>query len=167
MAVTVRRVRPEDAEALFSVRLRALATDPDAFLTMHDAEAARGLDVWIDRAARGSVGVSTATFLGWGEAAAVGLVVMVPGPMETTAELVGMWVAPEARRTGLGRSLVEAGLAWAAESGFEDVVLCVASDNVAAAAFYGALGFEFTGVERNLLGPDGMVVKNMRLGLTR
>jgi ribosomal protein S18 acetylase RimI-like enzyme len=158
----VRRVRLGDAEALYEVRLRSLATDPTAFLTTRDQEAARGLDVWKERAERAAHGGIAATFLAWDGDAAVGLVVANPSVEAGTTELLGMWVAPEARRDGVGRELVEAALAWAAESGYAHAVLDVARGNEGAPEFYEALGFEFTGEESEPLGERGVVVRSMR-----
>lgn len=78
MTIEVRRVRPEDGRALYEIRLLSLATEPSAFCTTHGEEAARGPDVWGERAVRGSQGRGTATFLAWDAADVVGVVVMIP-----------------------------------------------------------------------------------------
>ena len=64
------------------------------------------------------------------------------------AEVLTLAVAPEARRRGLGRSLVEAALAAAAAGGAEALFLEVAADNAAALALYEGAGFERVGVRR-------------------
>ena len=61
------------------------------------------------------------------------------------ATLVAMWVAPEQRRTGLGRLLVEAIEVWASERGARSLQLMVTSRNDAAMRFYQRLGFLPTG----------------------
>lgn len=166
MTIEVRRVRPEDGRALYEIRLLSLATEPSAFCTTHGEEAARGPDVWGERAVRGSQGRGTATFLAWDAADVVGVVVMIPEARPSVAEPVGMWGSlprrDATRRTGACRSLVAAGLAWASDSGFEEVILHVANWNDEAAAFYAGLGFEFTGIERLFGGPGGMVARELR-----
>lgn len=51
-------------------------------------------------------------------------------------------VAPEQRRRGLGRTLMEAAQAWLAARGAPKIQLMVRDDNEAAVAFYRALGLE-------------------------
>ncbi len=51
-------------------------------------------------------------------------------------------VAPERQRAGLGRMLMEAAEAWLHERGAPKIQLMVREDNMAATAFYAALGYE-------------------------
>ena len=51
-------------------------------------------------------------------------------------------VAPRQRRKGLGRSLVEAALAWGAQHGGEIIYLQVVEANQVGRAFYASLGFD-------------------------
>lgn len=57
------------------------------------------------------------------------------------AEVTDLWVAPESRRQGLGRELVETALAWAREREVERVEIRVATGNSEGQAFWRALGF--------------------------
>ena len=61
------------------------------------------------------------------------------------AEILSLGVAPAARRAGLGRALVTALLAQAADHGARRLFLEVAEDNHAALGLYGALGFTRVG----------------------
>jgi RimJ/RimL family protein N-acetyltransferase len=57
-----------------------------------------------------------------------------------------MWVTSERRNEGIGRSLVEAVVAWTGEHPEVDrVVLRVTETNADAARFYGSCGFVVTG----------------------
>ena len=58
-----------------------------------------------------------------------------------TADLHRVGVAPAHRGRGIGRALVEAGIAWAAERRAHRVLLEVEHDNAAALALYRGLGF--------------------------
>jgi ribosomal protein S18 acetylase RimI-like enzyme len=58
---------------------------------------------------------------------------------------MSMWVAPEQRRTGTGRVLVDAIESWARSSGAHTLQLMVTSSNLAAISFYQRLGFTPTG----------------------
>lgn len=64
------------------------------------------------------------------------------------AEVLTLAVAPEARRRGLGRRLVESALGAAAAGGAEAVFLEVAADNAPALRVYAAAGFKPAGLRR-------------------
>jgi ribosomal protein S18 acetylase RimI-like enzyme len=101
----IRRIDEGDWEQLRDVRLRALATDREAFLDR--LEDVRGLPEahWRTRARASQ---SSATFVEErnGAFAAMGATFVADDP--STAYLVGMWVAPELRRTGIADDLVAA-----------------------------------------------------------
>lgn len=61
------------------------------------------------------------------------------------AEILTLAVAPDARRQGLGRVLVEAAASLAAGLDAEALWLEVAADNEAALALYAGAGFELAG----------------------
>lgn len=61
------------------------------------------------------------------------------------SELLTIAVAPEARRQGLGRGLLEAALSAARDKSAEEMFLEVAADNAAAIALYARAGFTETG----------------------
>lgn len=64
------------------------------------------------------------------------------------AELLTLAVAPEARRHGTGRALVEDFTDEARDRGAETAFLEVAADNAPARALYAATGWEQTGARR-------------------
>jgi len=68
--------------------------------------------------------------------------------------LCGMYVRPAARRTGIGRRLVEA-IVDLARDRVELIQLAVVRDNEQARHLYASLGFREYGVEKNALKQDG------------
>ena len=158
------RAGPDDAARVRTVRLRALADSPDAFWTTWEQDRDRPMDTW--RARLEAPGV--ATFLAVREGADIGLVVGSPHhEVDGEAGLYAIWVAPEARRTGGGRALVEAVLAWAREAGYPRVRLEVADGNTAAVAAYAALGFVPTGRTGNMPAPRTVITEHeLSLDLT-
>jgi GNAT superfamily N-acetyltransferase len=64
------------------------------------------------------------------------------------AYVTAVWVAPPYRRQGVGRRLLDAARAWAAEKGCDHLRLWVDETNPDGAAFYRALGFRPTGARR-------------------
>jgi ribosomal protein S18 acetylase RimI-like enzyme len=130
----IRRVDTEDWEKLRDVRLRALATDPGAFLETHAEASAFSREHWRQRATPSE---SQAAFL-LEDAGMVGCFV---ADDPRVVFLVGMWVAPERRGTGAARELVDHVLEWARAHNAERVALSVEGDNDRAARLYEKCGF--------------------------
>lgn len=81
--------------------------------------------------------------------------------------LIAMWVAPGARRRGVGRALVEAVLGWARGAGEASVRLFVVDHNQAAARLYDAMGFRRTGRLIPLPRDPAVMEVEMRFDLAR
>jgi GNAT superfamily N-acetyltransferase len=137
----VRRIRNGEHDTLEIIRLRALKEDPSAFGSTFAAEADRPEAEWAERANSSAEGTDRATFFAIVDDRVVGLVGGYrPAPDDGCIELVSMWTAPEARRRGVGRALVQAVIKWAAESQ-SSVALWVTRGNDAAHALYTSMGF--------------------------
>ncbi|NJH78986.1 N-acetyltransferase [Staphylococcus agnetis] len=63
------------------------------------------------------------------------------------ATVQGLYVKPEYRGQQIGRALMETLIAYAHQKGIEQLVLAVASNNIAAKVFCDHLGFEFLALE--------------------
>jgi GNAT superfamily N-acetyltransferase len=142
--VEIRRVRDDEWRELRELRLEALQDSPDAFWTRYDEALERGDDEWREWTELPChVAVEDGRLVG-----------MVAGftdrDDETTANLIAMYVAPRARRRGVGRALVEAQVAWAADAGFARISLQVNVANDGAYRLYEALGFGDTGARHPL-----------------
>lgn len=138
--VSVRRIRPDDAEQLRTTRLAALLDTPSAFARTHAEESGFSPEEWAFRARRGSSGDDSATFFAEVEGAVVGLVGGYR-PDGVVVELASMWVAPTGRRRGVGVALVQAVVDW---SGTDEVELWVTRGNDPAIALYEGCGFVTT-----------------------
>ena len=148
----IRRVRADEWQALRDLRMRALADSPAAFSTTLAEAKARDEAWWREAARRSAEDEGWVTFVceRGGD-----LIAMATGmfPVDrhralddpATASLIQMWVAPAARRTGLGRDLVEAVAAWAAENDSAVLRTGVTAAEHRAVAFYESLGFRDTG----------------------
>ena len=123
---------PEDADRLAALHARAFERP---WSEAEFAELLRGVGVTAFAAEQGFI------------------LVRVLGP---EAEVLTLAVAPEARRQGVGRGLVDTALEAAAARGAEAMFLEVAADNTAALALYERAGFERVGVRRGYYPrPDG------------
>jgi len=136
----VERLGVEDADRLRTLRLRALQEAPDAFASTYEETARRPPESWRTALA------DLATFFAVIDGEDVGMVRGAPSSdCADDAFLLSMWVAPEARGTGMGESLVTAVVDWARDAGFSRVVLEVGDHNAQAIALYERMGFEPTG----------------------
>jgi GNAT superfamily N-acetyltransferase len=135
----VRRVRPEEWQALRDVRLRALEDAPDAFATRFEEARLRPDQWWIDWSASSADGDGQAMFLAWEEARAVGMVGTFVD--DDRRWLIAMWTDPAARGRGVGRALVEATVELARAAGSDELFLQVLEGNDIAASLYRTCGF--------------------------
>jgi dihydropteroate synthase len=140
--VTVRQAAQHDWERWRDLQLRALADAPDAFGETLAEATAQGDAHWRAHVAPRRDAVRLLAEL---DAAAVGIAVVAIDPDDRRrAQVVAMWVAPEARGLGLGGALVHRGLAWARERGALDVGLQVGERQRAARRLCVRLGFRPT-----------------------
>ena len=148
--VEVRRLGQDDWKVSRDVRLTALAEAPYAFMSTLAREQRFAEELW-----RGRLSAPrAATFLAWvaGEPAATATGKIDDPDDEFTVEgswqLVGMWVDPRARGTGVAALLVETVAGHARDQGATAVTLWVTEVNTRARAFYQRLGFTPTGARQ-------------------
>jgi ribosomal protein S18 acetylase RimI-like enzyme len=129
-------VTPDDWLAWSELRLAALREAPYAFSsTFADWQGATE-QRWRERLAVPG-GHNAIALL---DGARVGMVSGLPSDAQTL-ELIGMWVAPAARRKGVGRALIGAVATWARDASKRRVRLEVRRGNSAAFELYRAFGF--------------------------
>jgi GNAT superfamily N-acetyltransferase len=160
MDYEIRPVRSEEWRAVKELRLAALQDPvaPLAFLETYEQALERPDSFWQDRAAGASHGTGARQFVavaadgGW--AGTVVALVEEPGSQDIfgraveqrQAQLVGVFVRPEARGNGVTRELFGAAVEWALGlDGLERVRLHVHEDNARAEGFYRKFGFIRTG----------------------
>jgi GNAT superfamily N-acetyltransferase len=145
--VVVRLLAESDWEALREARLAALAEAPYAFASTFDGELAFTEDVWRTRAGAGR---TFGAFYGDGLVGIATGISREPGP---DFELVGMWVSPDWRGTGVAGRLVSQVCDLARQSGAGAIWLWVTEGNARARDFYQRLGFTPTGA-RKIVRPE-------------
>jgi len=143
--VSVRLLAADDWMELRDARLAALAEAPYAFSSTLARERDLPESTWRERAGSGR------TFAASDGDTIVGLATGLPEDGDW--HLVGMWVSPKVRGTGLADRLVTAVCELAQKSGYTSVTLWVTEVNDRARAFYRRLGFAPTG-GRQLVRPD-------------
>jgi ribosomal protein S18 acetylase RimI-like enzyme len=143
----VRPAAPHEWRTWRDLRLRMLADAPDAFgSTLAEAQALP------DAAWQATVlpEPSHAMWFAEQDGVAVGTARAEISEDRLRAHLYSMWVAPEARRCGAGRALVDAGRRWALERGAFELALDVTDGNLAASELYRVAGFVDTGIRDEL-----------------
>ena len=141
--IELRRLSPADAALFREIRLEGLKRDPGAFSSTFEDESAQPLAFFEQRLGTSAV---FGAFRGEELLGVAGFRVQ-PGPKHGHKGLLwGMYVRPAARRTGLGRKLVEA-VVEHAHGQVELIQLSVISDNRPARQLYASLGFEEYGIE--------------------
>jgi ribosomal protein S18 acetylase RimI-like enzyme len=87
-------------------------------------------------------------FSAWAQAERVGGAVLVAGEPGGPAALLDLRVAPERRREGIGRALLEAARDAAAAAGASRLDAETQNVNLAACRFYAGRGFELRSIDR-------------------
>ena len=150
-------VRPlvEDEWATFrGIRLRSLLDSPEAFESTYGEESAHGERAWRDWAAGRWRGGEAIVFVAELFDRAIGTATGAAYDREPgTTYVYAMWVEPDARGAGVGRSLLDEVETWARDRGSNRLRLNVTETNQAARRFYEACGFQET-VEREPLRED-------------
>jgi ribosomal protein S18 acetylase RimI-like enzyme len=139
-------IRAIDAMQFKAVRLAALQDSPMAFGSTYAREASFPDAEWIRRANnwRGDRGIG---YLALDSQIPCGIAgVFLDDRNPAKAQIVSMWVAPTHRRSGVGRLLIDAIVAWCREKSVRDLHLMVTSNNQSAINFYKRIGFAMTGV---------------------
>ncbi len=131
--------RPGEADSLFQVASVARARRAAGPVP----ESSFGTSAWPDVLPEGRAvmeGPADVGFCSLGDDAR-GRVSVTTHGAETWAGITDVWVSPESRGQGLGRSVMAALLAHAAERGAGTVYLQTRGDNISALALYDRLGF--------------------------
>lgn len=158
--VTIEHLTVGNGERLRAIRLRALRDAPEAFAATLEETEARPLESWERQLEQ------LATFVAVSEVGDVGLVRGAPhDDLSNAAYLISMWVAPEARRQGVGLALIQRVVTWARVQGYDRLLLDVGEYNVGAVALYRRAGFIPTG-EESMLEVSGKRIREVRLVLT-
>jgi ribosomal protein S18 acetylase RimI-like enzyme len=157
----VRQLTPDQWQELRRIRLRALADSPHMFLSSHAQEVDYPDGKWELEFKRGD------WYAGYAGRKPVCMLGVTKEPEMPPYEcyLEYMWVSPQFRRSGVGRSLLEGVLSNLRETGYSTVFLWVLSGNDVAAHLYERMGFAGTGLSQPLADQPGRFENQMKLSL--
>jgi len=149
--IAIRRLLAADAEGYRSIRLAALADAPEAFGSDVATESASPVDAFANTLRSGYV---AGAFAGERLVAIAGFRALEREKTRHRGDIWGVYVAPDARGTGVGRRLMEHVLDYARTQVLQ-VHLAVTASNAAAVALYEHLGFIRYGTEPRALKVNG------------
>lgn len=156
---TIRKLAPDEGRIYRDLRLAALADSPDAFGSSLAGEQGRSDAEWSARLAPSDGDLPLVAEvdgrpvgLAWGR---------IEQTEADTARVYQMWVAPEHRRSGAARLMLDAIVDWARDKKLRRVELFVARDNTPATELYLAAGFKPIGEPGALCGGSALLAQTM------
>ncbi|HEV7599073.1 MAG TPA: GNAT family N-acetyltransferase [Bradyrhizobium sp.] len=151
--IEIRRLTQADSDLVLyrDIRLEALKANPEAFGSTFEIEDAQPSS-WFS--ARLGSSELLGVFCDAKLVATAGFAIQQGQKKAHKGTMWGMYVRPAARRTGIGRLLVEA-IVDLARRRVELIQLTVVRDNERARRLYASHGFREYGVEKNALKQDG------------
>jgi RimJ/RimL family protein N-acetyltransferase len=149
-AFVVRRARPGDAGALVALA-EAVASEPEGWLISDGSWRTAGEERRFLRALRRYSDAAVFVAEADGRAGIVGRLSLGrdPHPASRHVADLGLMVASDYRRRGVGRALLEQAVDWARDTGVRKLELHVFPHNEAALALYERFGFRREGYRRS------------------
>lgn len=164
----IRILNKSDAKLYQEVRLSALKNNPEAFGSTYEREAQFSLEFVAERLAPVKDKFVLGAFDYNGSLAGI-VTFMRENSLKTRhkANVYGLYVAPDTRGQGIGKSLMIELIKKAKNmDDLEQINLTVVSDNHSAKMLYKSLGFEIYGIERNALKYNGQYFSEDLMVLT-
>ncbi len=138
----IRPLTPDDSAAYRALRLEALQQHPTAYVTAYEEDAALSSEQLRDRLTPSDEALTLGAFEADQLVGIAALIRPARVRLNFRATIVGMYVAPAHRRTGLASRLVATCIQQARSlAGVEEVCLCVTVGNDAARQCYLVCGF--------------------------
>lgn len=165
-SVIYQRLAPDAWRSYRDVRLAALMDAPDAFSSTLPAEQQRPAAQWHERLAAAQTSGRDLPLVAVVDGLAVGLLwAKVDAADARIVHFFQMWVAPEVRGHGIGKTLVDQAVSWAQSVHARCVHLGVTCGDTPALRLYTAAGFQAFGAPVALRDGSPLQVQNMRLVL--
>jgi ribosomal protein S18 acetylase RimI-like enzyme len=151
----IRLLKPEDAKEYKKIRLEALQNSPEAFSSSFDEEKGNPVEAYENRLHS----AESFTFGAFERDRLMGVTTFLKekkSKLKHRANIVAMYVSPEKRGMGIGKSLMLAAIQKGKEmEEIEQINLCVVSTNESAKKLYTSLGFKAFGIEKRALKIEG------------
>lgn len=161
--LTLRRLLPEEWEAVRAFRLGALRAAPGNFFTPHEETASRPTSHWTDMLADPDAALF-GLFDSIDMVGMTGVFVDRDDPTNPTAFLGMSFIMPAYRGRGLTRTLFEARIAWARARGLRRAVVYSRASNLPSRRAIERHGFKHVGATDHVW-PDGTTDPDLKYEL--
>lgn len=148
--ITFRIATPDDAAALFKLRLEALTAHPEAFAADVEVTQARGEEAWESQIAKDAKDQSGVIIIACAGDEPVGMTGVGRGHWPKTQHsgiVWGVYVTPAWRGQHIAGGILEECINWASENGIVVLKLGVVTNNAPAIHLYQSAGFTIYGTE--------------------
>jgi ribosomal protein S18 acetylase RimI-like enzyme len=148
----LRRLTERDVEALWTLRLRALESVPEAFGESAEEHRRTSIEAYAERLRGGDENFVIGAFAGSELVGMVGFYRELRLKRRHTGGIWGMFVAPSCRGQGVGAALIQEALTRArAIPGLRSIHLSVTANQASARRLYVSAGFQAYGIEAEAL----------------
>jgi RimJ/RimL family protein N-acetyltransferase len=147
-----RLLNANDAESYYQLRLEALLTNPDAFITTYEQEKQRPDP--IETTAQRLEAETSRTIGLFKDEKLQGVITIVKEThpkFSHKGNLVAMYISPDSRRKGGAKLLVQEAINLSKALNLEVLHLSVVTDNHPAKKLYEGIGFQSYGLERKAI----------------
>src|SRR5574342_744455 len=144
----VRRIKADEWRPYRELRLEAFRDSPLAFVEQYGPSLAQPDRFWRDRVERAAASAAAAMFVAVQADRFVGMAAVLIDPELAldAAHVAGVYLTPRWRGRGVADELMAAVIRWVRQDGRVDRIrLFVTKTSSRAAAFYGRIGFVYTG----------------------
>ena len=159
----IRTLEPHEVHLHREIRLRALADAPDSFGEVVSEAEAQPISYWEELTRSVTEPGRHVMFLACEDDTVLGSAYgLLDRAQREAGRVGGMWVAPAARRRGIGRALLHAVMAWARGRQLTHLRLWAPAHSPAAVALYRQAGFRETGRRRPV--PNNPALEIIEMG---
>jgi len=151
-AWSCRRIHEHESEALRHLRLQALQSEPQAFLSTYEREAGFTPARWQELCHKAAKSDELAIFLCQGHNQQLLGMCGVHQKDCSNAEIWGVFLHPSYRGQRISQTMLRQAIDWARERGLRELALEVNPDLTAAVRLYHSLGFQPTEETRHCCG---------------
>ena len=148
--ITIQFAGPDQAPALFKLRLEALTQDPVAFAADIEMTQTRGVEAWADQISREEKEQSGVIVTATRQNDLIGMSGIGRGHWPKTRHIGivwGVYVSADWRGLGIAAAILDECFGWAHEHGIVVLKLGVLTTNEAAIHLYQQLGFTIYGTD--------------------
>lgn len=150
--MNTRELTGEDAEAYYELRLEALLTNPDAFITTYEQEKQKPNPIQTTSERLNSDLSRTFGLFSEGKLRGIATLMRQTHPkFSHKGEILAMYITPSIRRKGGAAQLFSEIIKSARDLELEQLLLSVVTENEPAKALYQKVGFQSYGLEQRAI----------------